>query len=73
MENNYSINQVRELFGWTRQGVWWFVKRGELAVVRINGRAVVERGELHRYIGARVDAAKAEAERWEAIRGRLGE
>ena len=70
---NYSINQVRELFGWTRQGVWWFVKRGELAVVKGDGRAVVSGEELHRYIGARVDAAKAEAERWEAIRGRLGE
>ena len=73
MENYYTVIQVRELIGVTRQRVWSLVKRGTLAAVNVDGLVLVERGELHRYIGARVDAAKAEAERWEAIRWRLGE
>ena len=65
--DKYTINQIGQLFGWSKQGVWWHVARGHFAVVYEDGTAVVSGEELRRYASERAEAARVEAERWERI------
>ena len=59
-----TINQVADLFEWSKQGVWWHVRKGHIAVVYVDNIAMIERAEVLRYVRDRQARARAEAEQW---------
>jgi hypothetical protein len=59
-----TINQVADLFEWSKQGVWWHVRKGHIAVVYVDGVAMVERAEVLRYARDREDRARHETWFW---------
>jgi hypothetical protein len=62
-----TISQVADLFEWSKQGVWWHVRKGHIAVVYVDNIAMIERAEVLRYVRDREDRARHETWFWGSV------